>query len=329
MNVISQSSIEFKFKKTDHIFSAIKSDLESFNQIGLIDETKFYRKIKRFLEELGTSIYKEKESILLVVNNVAYLLDDFSFLYAAYRCSCSNSESKTINKHFQNGWSFWLEDECQKYNDNKCCLEKGCWDEKINYRVRAYIGEEKKNYNFNSPKLLSVTNRVLNFCDNECLNVHSKCEDEISIDINSNKIFTNFNEGYIYLQYWAFLYDEDGLLMILDNLIIEGAIEDFIKYKVFEDLWLNNSIQDIERRYMVLKDEARMSKQKALYYISLLSFQSLLQTCKKQRNKFQKFDINNNRFYQLGIIDNLNILSLTNHLAFYNLYGRHEVYLKR
>lgn len=329
MNVISGNSAEFKFKSTQHLFSAIKSDLEIFDQLGLIDESKYYRKIKRFLEELGTGIYKEKHGMILVENYRAYLLTDFNLLYAAYRCQC-NSEVKNHTKHFQKGWSFWVEEESQKYNSNQCDLQESCWDEKINYRVRHYIGEEQTTSIFHSLVLLSVTNRSWEFCDNECLSMHCKSDDEISLDVTSNAIITNFESGFIYIQYWAFLYDENGLLLILDVAIIEGAVEDFIKYKIFEDSWINNSTQDIERKYLMLKEDSKKSKKLASYYISLLSFQNTVQYARSNRNKFHKFEMNKRRYLRNEILDNLNIPSMTNHLAFYNLYGGHsEIYTKR
>ena len=329
MNIISGASVEFKFNTLDNIFNAVKQDLDYFDDLGYIDETRLYRKIKSFLFKLGDGINIEKHAVIPVENYKSYLLKDFSLLFAAYRCSGS-TESKTVVKHFQNGWSFWLEDECQVYNDNKDCLEEGCWDKKTNYRVRQYIGEQLlSKMRFTNLVLLSVTNRVWDLCDIDCLSMHAKNDDEISLDINSNTIISSFKDGYIYIQYWANLMDEDGYLLVLNVPIIEEAVEDFLKSKVLEYVYLNTSGQDIERKYLLLQEKSSISRKAAENYVALPSFQNMIQYAKRNRKKFDKFEMGKRRFFITEIPDNPNILSMTNHLAFYNLYGKSEIYPQR
>lgn len=64
--------------------------------------------------------------------------------------------------------------------------------------------------------------------------------------INTNKIFTNFEEGKLFLVYKAVHTDEDGLILIPDNVNVMLAVEFYIKYNYLNDLGSDEA--QIQRR---------------------------------------------------------------------------------
>mgnify|MGYP001617272764 FL=1 len=77
--------------------------------------------------------------------------------------------------------------------------------------------------------------------------------------VSDNFIFTNFEEGYVFLAYKAFPVDDDGFPMIPDNRRFKEAVKAFICYKIDYILW---------RTRELTKDVYQDSEQQWLFYVA-------------------------------------------------------------
>lgn len=278
------------FKSTDTLFSRVRKRLKSFNAAGLIDEGDFYYWIKEVIEKLGVSVYQEQKAVLDVVNFKTSLPDNFSYLYAAYKCTPSISDGSKNTLYPQTGFVFYTEETHQPYV--KC---KSCYAAKIDYvegdkiTIRTYLEGQPSVLNFSSPVLLKLSKNSKGICDDKCKNLFSTCVHEITID--NGVIYTNFDNDSIYMEYYGLAIDpESGLPMIPDNTFIEKAIEDYLIYQIFEALWFNGDAPDMDKKYQVAKMNYEESLKTALYWVKLPSFQTVI-------NKM-RFDRKNLRIYQ-------------------------------
>ena len=71
----------------------------------------------------------------------------------------------------------------------------------------------------------------------------------ITYTINNDYIFTNIEEGFLEMSYWAFPTDEKGLPMIPDDVKYLRAIESFLSFKIAIKLWLQDKLSTDKKTY--------------------------------------------------------------------------------
>jgi hypothetical protein len=275
-----------KFKSSKFLISKIKRDLASLVSVNLIDENDFYSHIKEVINELGIAYYQECESIIPIKDYKGKLPDDFNLLYSAYKCKPSyNHHNKPIP---QNGFVFRTT-TCEDIEKTKCGIEfKG---EKIT--VRDYVNPMPIIYEFHKPTLLHLSNNVKkNRCSDDCLNINVYSNNQNEINIDGDYIYTNFEENVIYIKYYSFPFDEEsGIPLIPDVSSVERAIEDKIKWRVIEQLYLDGAIPDGDKKLSYLLQMSEVSLEKAKYEVKLWSFGSSVDGIRIIRNRFNIYKI--------------------------------------
>ena len=279
------------FKSTDSLFGRVRRKLKSYDAAGLIDEGDFYYWIKEIIEKLGVSVYEEHQVMLPICDFSTPLPDNFSYLYAAYKCSPSTGSADSKQTIYpQTGFVFYTEETYQPYTKLK-----NCYAAKINYvegekvTIRTYMEGQPYMFNYTAPQLLQLTKNAKGMCDEKCKNLFARCPHEITID--KGYLYTNFKNDSIYMEYFGMPIDlESGLPMIPDNTFIEKAIEDYLIYQTLETMWFNGGANDIDKRYQVAKFNYEESLKSALFYVKLPTFQTAI-------NKI-RFDRKNLRVYE-------------------------------
>jgi hypothetical protein len=281
MSVINAANT-LEFKNTDTLFARIRKRLRSYDAAGILDEGDWYYWIKEVLDRLGVGVYKECEAVVFVKNFKGPLPDNFSYLYSAYKCTPSLTESKS-QVFPQTGFVFYIEETRQPYT--KCgtgwyATKEVIDGEKIT--IRSYIEGAPVTYNFHSPLLLKLSGNAKGICDGKCQNLFAKSPHEITID--KGFIYTNFNNDSIFLKYYGFPIDpESGLPEIPSNTYIEKAIEDYVIYRIFEDFTFNGDVPDIEKKYQLARANSDDSMKSALYWVKHPSFQTAINYIRQQR----------------------------------------------
>jgi hypothetical protein len=288
MSVINPANT-LDFKTTDSLFARVRKRLRSFNAAGVLDEGDWYYYVKEVLERLGVATYKEAEAVLVVKDFKAPLPEDFSTLYAAYKCTPSMGDSKqTVFP--QTGFVMYLEETCQPYKQDKCCVyaEKEVYGDKIT--TRFVIEGQPVTMHLDNPFLLELAGNVQGVCDSKCANLRVQSPKRISL--TKSHVYTNFNDDSIYIKYFAFPKDkETGLPLIPDNTYIEKAIETCIIYNVFSDFFINGEVPDLDRKYAVVKAEYDEALKQALYYVKQPSFQTVINKIRRDRKNLDFYQI--------------------------------------
>lgn len=276
-----------EFKSPDALFARVRKRLKSYDAAGLIDEGDFYYWIKEVIEKLGVSVYSELKAVVEVKNYKAELPEDFSILYAAYKCTPTLSSDSKNTLFPQTGFVFYTEETHQPFR--KC---KGCYAAKIDYvegdkiTIRTYIEGQPMILNFSNPTLLTLSKNAKGICDDKCKNLFARSPYEITID--KGNIYTNFSEDSVYLEYFGIALDpESGLPLIPNNTWIERCIEDYMIYQIMESLWFNGDAPDMDKKYQVAKLNYEESLKSALYWVKLPSFQTAINLIRFQRKNLR------------------------------------------
>lgn len=285
---------EYNFKSSEILFSRIKEDLSSYDSVGLIDEGKFYQYIKYIVDTLGISFYEEKDAVVHVHDYKASLPPDFTLLEIAFKCHPLEGEFQTspppsLQWQFK-GWNDMLEKQSQA---NECAINCD-WqgEDPKQVFVRMYIEEVPVYASYNDIQILRVSPNVSkDRCRSNCRNrfaSHSPFE----ITIDDRYIYTNFPHDAIYMKYYAFPTDDDGLPMVPDNAVIEDCIEYYIKFKLFEQMHMNGDDANIEKKLMYFREMWDIKLKEAKNYAKMPRFDTMVHAIRQNRRKYNIYQLN-------------------------------------
>jgi len=301
MGVIDPNNM-LKFESTDRLFARIKKRLSSFDAAGTIDEGDFYYYVKEVMEKLGVATSEEGQVLLEVKHHKTPLPDNFVYLYAAYSTSPISVTSQSKQDCFpQEGFAMYLEDTWQPF---KQCKGNNCLSAKFDFvegevlRSRTYIHGKPNTINYNRPILLRLGSNARKIVHpNPELNIdaeHFRHKDMYEITIHNGFIHTNFEEGHIFMKYYGFAMDEEsGLPLVPNNTFIEKALEDYIVYRILEDMWFNGIVPDLDNRYKIARANSDDSMRAALYYCKLPSFNEAINYIRVQRKNLRIYNQTN------------------------------------
>lgn len=302
MGVINPGNM-LTFTSTDQLFARVRKRLSSFDAAGILDEGDFYFYIKDVIERLGVSVYDEGRMLIGVKHFRAPLPDNFSYLYAAYSTSPVSLTSQSKQTCFpQEGFALYMEDTWQPFRQ---CKGNNCQAAKFDFvageslRSRTYVQGKPNTMNYTRPHLLRLTANAKPFLHHS--SIHHSSEPDLvdtqsqhfsagmdEITIHNGFIHTLFEEGSIFMLYYGLAMDpESGLPMIPSNSWIEKAIEDYIIYRVIEDMWFNGQVPDMDNRYKMARANSDDSMKAALYWCKTPSFVEAISYIRVQRKNLR------------------------------------------
>jgi len=247
------------------LIAQVKSDLSKYDDANLIDDTSLYRDIYLGLKRFGNDIMQLQETMVDVSQGYGELPQSFFSLYVAYLCDPLGYVSKEnvqqdslINSVMYRErtiktkeWSE-LDADCEKITEHVI-------------RENLYYNGNNAQFIYHRPRLLRLGKSF------NKLNAHKECRNRLAYDspeeivIINYKLQANFNEGYIYMQYYGLPTDEDGNIEIPDtpNGHLETYLEYYLKRRLAERLMGNNDAQGLNALYQVYAQQESVALRNA------------------------------------------------------------------
>lgn len=278
--------MEVSFKSSEELIGRVEETLKSFKPSGLLDTGQFYRWIKEILMRLNIPNYSPTTSLLKVNNYKITTPDDLHSVWAIWKCDkCGTSstskelQSTSVSPYFRTDQFYCKMDEC----DKPCKLYEENGELQVS-RLYLDVPVEEK---YKKTSLVKIKNYKSVSCETDSPSLKTKEPFEASISKNS--ISFNFNEGYVYLQYYGFEVDEEGLPLIPDQVYIESAIETHIIYSFFLEQYYNNTF-DVAQRLGLADQKAKEALSNAISWRKLPTVVSSLDMIAKRNKKYKKFN---------------------------------------
>lgn len=244
----------------EDVMEEVISDLRKYDDAKLIDKNKVYRDIVFGLKRFGNDVAELTETVVEVKNGRGVVPDSFFSLYAAYGCKPAYYKANNVEvNHLQSSHFFRERVEYSSvWNEcNTCCEDK---TEKV-IRENVYFSQNRVEFVFREPKLLTLgKSMVRNNCHKQCRNFGIK-DNPNEITIEGTTLSTNFDEGYIYMQYYGLPMDDEGRIDIPEtkNGHLETYLEYYAKRRLAERLLANNDAQGLSNLYSVFRQEEQIS----------------------------------------------------------------------
>ena len=251
-----------KYSTFDDLLNEVRDDFEQLEAEGYIDSSKLIRVVKTINKKLGLKLHKDKQQIITVSNYKAKLPNDFYKLNFGLLCfSYKTIESKIEGRYTE---EFWIQMGCENVPDSRSLTIS----DKFLDIADVYFGdnghpytilERKRNEirEYTHTSLCKIKATGSSYLSDSCI---SGSKDEITIQ--DDYIYTNFEEGELFISYIADLIDEDNNLLILDHPMVNEYYEYAVKRRILENMMLDgneevmNKLNFIEQRYREAKKTA-------------------------------------------------------------------------
>ena len=285
-----------KFVSSDQLVSRVKTQyLKSFNSAGLINVDDFYYWIKECLYDLGLSVMQPAESIVHVDRYKSQIPIDLVEFYSITRMTAH--DHRPPKRHLQHTSAWFMETSICDYERRKCCNIEEEGDKIV---FRTYFEESEQCYTYCKTGLLKyIPNRGIHGLDkchkySPCIgnkNAHRFHPNHQEIEFHQDEHYFHFGftDEEVLLKYHAFPL-EDGLPMIPNEPVIQSYIQDKLISESMRIFYLNSSVPDIERRKIDSERTMMESRARAISYVKLPRFSTLLAYKQHQIGNFQYFE---------------------------------------
>lgn len=247
------------------LIAEVLTSLKKYNESGLIDMISLNLWTKNALLKFGGNIMPKVDKVLEVKNGMAKLPENFYSLFLAAKCVpdksevlCGEQEEDTLQSIYQ----YRVRTEAKKEWDNLVDDFKTGEFIEITEKLFFHDGRTQVEFKYKNPQLLKLTRgfKKERLCGNN-LNLQKNLTNSCPYEINilGDYIQTNFNKGFIYIQYQGLPTEEgtDDLIIpeVTGNYVYE-YIEAELKKRIFQDLWNNGDDPDVQNKLLYWTQES-------------------------------------------------------------------------
>ena len=198
------------------LIAEITSDLQQYEESNLINHISLKQKIKTAIKRFGNNIMTPTDIVLKIVSGKAQLPTNFWKLDLAVRCyplgyTIETSDIKSVIT--STVFKTRIEQDYEWNNQIDTYVNK-------NYKQiteKVYIDNNVVNYHYGKPAILKITRGMRK---ENCLSTCKNLQDSLTysspweVNIINETLQTNFEDGYVYIQYAGLPTDEEGELIV-------------------------------------------------------------------------------------------------------------------
>jgi hypothetical protein len=229
---------------------------------GMIEPQQLIKVVQRINYDLGLRIFKTKEEVLDIENNLVKLPDDFYVMNYALLCGQYKVEQPAMSgTHVE---EVIIDPATVTTPCGDTCITD-CGD---HMRLVQKLQYETRIYDINTPITLTGNSKSIS-CD--CPNTSYKSP--YVGKLKDGFIYMNLETGKLYVNYQGALEDEDGNLLILDHPMINEYYEYGLKQRILENLYMNG--EDVMQKLNLIEQRFRGARNNALSIVNTPNFKEL------------------------------------------------------
>lgn len=260
-----------KYRTFQSLLEDVKVDLKSLTTDGSIDASQLIKVATRINYDLGLRIYMTKERLLHVEKGRVRLPNDFYVMNFALICgehteTFSTPQGTNIQEVLPE-YRPWVEanfcSDVSLPSQPVCLTQCG-----TTYQLIQVINNQTRTYKTFAP----IRFRNSQFVDCDCPNLHNSwAKDEAWI--KDGWIYTNFDEGKLYINYQGTLENDEGDLMVPDHPYLNEYYEYGLKKRILENLIMDGV--NLAPQLQLVQGEYRGARNNALSFVNTPNFSEM------------------------------------------------------
>lgn len=261
---------EIKYRTFDELLGEVGTDFAIYNNEGLIEPAQLIKVAQRVNYDLGLRIHGTKEVLLDVEHRKVKLPDDFYVLNYAYLTSTykvtyrANAGRETENRII--GCSASSEPCARCYKPEVDCRCEATYVQECQNGEKIYVQVVEKRKM--ETRIYETFDRVRIATDT---GRRDALDDKDNVGyIKNGYIYTNIDDGRLFISYQGALEDEDGNLLVVDHPMINEYYEYAIKQRLLENLFING--EDVAQKMQLVEQKLRAARNYALTIVNTPDF---------------------------------------------------------
>jgi hypothetical protein len=277
---------ELQYRTFNELLNEVSTDFVTYSNEGMIEPAQLIKVAQRVNYDLGLRIHGTKEKVLDLDKRKVKLPGDFYVLNYAYLCGKHTVTYPSISgRHTEN--VILDPSKCTVVNGVNTCNKCGGTDTTCicerTYAVECKTGEkvyvqvvEKRKHEVKTYEtterlhIASSTGRI------DALN-----DNQNTAYIKNGFIYTNIDEGSVFISYQGALEDHDGNLLVLDHPVINEYYEYAMKQRILENLYING--EDVSQRMQLIEQRLRGARNNALSIVNTPDFAEMYKVWQMNR----------------------------------------------
>ena len=287
---------ELQYRTFDELLNEVQTDFVTYSNEGMIEPAQLIKVAQRVNYDLGLRIHGTKEKVVDIEKKKAKLPGDFYVLNYAYLCGkYTVSYPSMSGRHTEN--VILDPSKCTVVNGVNTCNKCGgtdttCLCERT-YAVECKTGEkvyvqvvEKRKHEVKTYETLHKLDIATSTGRIDALN-----DTHRTGYIKNGFIYTNLEEGSVFISYQGALEDHDGNLLVLDHPVINEYYEYAMKQRILENLYING--EDVSQKMQLIEQRLRGARNNALSIVNTPDFAEMYKVW--QMNRKAQY----NRYYDM------------------------------
>ena len=264
-----------KYRSFDSLLEDVKIDLRNLSADTSIDPGQLIKVARRCNYDLGLRIQRTREKVLEICKGKARLPEDFQVMNFALICGTyvviEIPPQGTNVQQVVPGYRPWIEENtCSDINGTSpetTCMTQCNQD----YKLVQMVNTVRREFTTFSP----ITFRSSQFLDVDCPNACSpRWQNKDEAYIKDGWVYTNFDDGNIYIQYQADMVDDDGNLIVPDHPMLNEYYEYSLKKRIVENLLMENV--NVATQYQIIATELRTARNAAFSIVNTPNFSEMM-----------------------------------------------------
>jgi hypothetical protein len=275
-----------KYRTFEQLLSDVAVDLPKFNQEGAIKTAQLIKVALRLNYDLGLKIHQEKETVLEVERGRVRLPDDLYLLNYGNVCISYTTTQPVIHgSHTEDVIldcaepSEFGDFDGQPFCPGRCSTSR-CGQ--LMYVKQTFKSETRFHTEFANLKI-KVSKEVPNSCPN------TKVNSGLEAYIKHGFLYTNFENGTVFINYLGNMQDEEGNLLVPDHPLLNEYYEYAVKQRILENMAMDG--ENVQAPMQIVEMRLRPARNNALSFVNTPDFADLKKIWEMNRKAMH------NRFY--------------------------------
>lgn len=238
------------------LIAEVLTGIKRYADLGLVDETTLEIELSNELKRFGSNIMELGAKVIEIQGGKANLPLTFSKLKKAIRVDPYKVEPEIeIDDKWMTDYSVKrIVETDYEYDELSETHYKKSYKDII---YKKLIRGSKIDFHYKPTEVVALTkNFSKDFISDDCLNKKIQSIKGCSeINIVGNKIYANFREGELYIEYER-LPEEDGELFIPDIPNLIKYLMSHLSYVAMRSIWINEEADAVQQKMQFFKNEA-------------------------------------------------------------------------
>ena len=267
---------ELKYKTFNQLLDEVGTDFVMYNNENLIEPAQLIKVAQRVNYDLGLRIHGTKEKLLDVEHKKVKLPDDFYVLNYAYLTSTYKVTYRANSGRETENVVVGTCPKCSQCEANCNCETTYVQECQNGERIFVQVVEKRKM----ETRTYDTFDRIRIATDTGRTDALNDSDGNIGY-IKNGYLYTNMDNGRLFISYQGALEDNEGNLLVLDHPMINEFYQYAIKQRLLENLYING--EDVVQKLQLIEQRLKGARNNALSIVNTPDFAEMYQVWKMNR----------------------------------------------